>query len=178
MIAAVLVALIVRDLPKTPLNLAGGQTTAGKPATFVLPKFKATVLFFIATDCPIANRYAPEIARIVRTYQGKGVQAYRVYVTKDSKAVTRHGNEFKLNMPAVLDPARKLILATGVRVTPEVAVLDPRGVLVYRGRIDDQNVDHGAIRKDYRRDLRVALDEILSGKPVSMPEAAAIGCFL
>lgn len=178
MISAVLVALIMPDLPKLPIKLAGGLTTAGKPAVIPFAKGKATVLFFIAFDCPIANRYAPEIARIGNGYEVKGVRSYRVYVTKDAKQVLNHGKEFQLSMPAILDPSRKLVAATGVKVTPEVAVIDAKGVMVYRGRIDNQNIEHGSIRKDYRRDLRMALDEVLAGKAVTLPEAAAIGCYL
>ena len=178
MISAILVAIIAKDLPTKPINLVGAITTKGKPAWFSVAKSKATVFFFIATDCPIANRYAPEISRIAKSYALKGVLLYRVYVTAKPTEVVRHGQEFKLNFPAVLDSRRKLVQATGVKVTPEVAVLNSAGILVYRGRIDNQNIEHGSIRKDYRRDLRVALDEVLAGKPVSQPEAAAIGCFL
>ncbi len=178
MISAVLVALSVYDLPKVPVNLVGGLSTARKPVVFALSKSKATVLFFIATDCPIANRYAPEISRIAKSYTSKGVACYRVYVTASAKDAVRHGKEFRLNFPAALDSGRKLVKATGVKVTPEAAVINSKGFLVYRGRIDDQNIDHGSIRKDYRRDLRIALDEVLAGKPISQPEAAAIGCYL
>ena len=178
MISVLLVAIIAKDLPTKPTNLVGGLTTKGKPAMFSVANSKATVLFFIATDCPIANRYAPEISRIAQSYAPKGVTSYRVYVTAKAKDVVLHGKEFKLNFPAVLDSGRKLVKATGVKVTPEVALINAKGVMVYRGRIDDQNIEHGSIRKDYRRDLRVALDELLAGKPVSQPEAAAIGCFL
>ncbi len=178
MISVVLCAMMAKDLPTSPINLRGGLTTSGKPAVFSMAKSKATVLIFIATDCPIANRYAPEISRISRAYANKGMSFYRVYVTKSAKNVLQHGREFKLILPPILDPNRALVKSTGVRVTPEVAVMNSKGILVYRGRIDDQNVEHGVIRRDYRRDLRKALDEVLAGKPVSMPEATAIGCYL
>ncbi len=178
MISALLVALMAKDLPTAPISLVGGLTLSGKPAVISSAQSKATVLFFIATDCPIANRYAPEISQIAKTYASKGVACYRVYVTASAKDAIRHGKEFRLNFPTVLDSGRKLVKATGVKVTPEAAVINSKGILVYRGRIDDQNIDHGSIRKDYRRDLRIALDEVLAGKPVSQPEAAAIGCYL
>jgi hypothetical protein len=108
------------------------------------------------------------------------VKAYRVYVAEKglAKDIRKHGKEFHLSMPALLDPNRALVKETGVKVTPEVAVINSFGMLVYRGRIDDQNVEHGVQRNDYRRDLRIALDEVLAGKPVSVPQTIAIGCFL
>lgn len=178
MISAILVAMMARDLPKAPLKLVGGVATNGTPVNFAPGKSKATVLFFIATDCPIANRYAPEIARIDKAYSAKGVKTYRIYTTKDAKAIIQHGNEYSLSMTAVLDSNRSLMAATGAKISPEAIVLNQKGVLVYRGRIDDQNVEHGVVRKGYRRDLRVALDELLAGKPISQPEMTAIGCYL
>jgi thiol-disulfide isomerase/thioredoxin len=178
MISAVLIGLLVRDLPTGPLNLLGGVGINGKPISIDWSKSKATVLFFIATDCPIANRYAPEIARIAKAYGSKGVQSYRVYVSGKAKEIATHGKEYSLNMPAILDTRRKLVTSTGVKVSPEAVVLNSQGIVVYRGRIDDQNIDHGSIRKDFRRDLRVALDETLAGKSVSVREATAIGCYL
>lgn len=138
------------------------------------------MLLFIAHECPIANRYAPEIARIQKEYSSKGVDFYRVYVMplKEASIAKAHGEEYKLPFDALLDPNRKLVDAVNATVTPEAAVVGPKGTLLYRGRIDDQNIEHGKIREGYRRDLRVALDEILAGKPVSVKETPAIGCFL
>src|SRR5215211_7413394 len=39
----------------------------------------ATVLLFIAIDCPIANAYAPEIARLVSDYKDAGVRFFAVH---------------------------------------------------------------------------------------------------
>lgn len=178
MISAILVAMMARDLPKVPLKLVGGVATDGTPVIFAPDKSKATVLFFIATDCPIANRYAPEIARINQLYSAKGVKTYRIYVSKNYKTIIQHGKEYGLSMTAVIDTNRKLVTSTGAKITPEAIVLNPNGVLVYRGRIDDQNVEHGVVRKGYRRDLRIALNELLAGKPISEPEMTAIGCYL
>src|SRR5438128_1061080 len=46
---------------------------------------KATLLFFIAHDCPISNGYAPEMARICKAYEARGVTTYVVYVERDIK---------------------------------------------------------------------------------------------
>ena len=38
-----------------------------------------TVLVFTRTDCPIANRYAPELRRLSERYAGRGVRFWLVY---------------------------------------------------------------------------------------------------
>jgi hypothetical protein len=67
--------------------------------------------------------------------------------------------------------------ACGVSVVPSVAVIDPAGRAVYRGRIDDRFVQIGRERAAAnRRDLREALEEVLAGRPVSVAQTPAVGC--
>ena len=64
----------------------------------------------------------------------------------------------------------------GATRTPEVFVLDDKRVVRYHGRIDDQYLVGAQRDKPSRRDLAVALDELLAGKPVSQPTTAFTGC--
>ena len=51
--------------------------------------------------------------------------------------------------------------------------------LLYRGRIDDRVADFGKRRVEpTRRDLRLALDDILAGKPVQTRLTKAVGCYI
>jgi hypothetical protein len=66
-----------------------------------------------------------------------------------------------------------------VTVTPEVAILDAAGTLLYRGRIDDRYISFGKDRPQPTvRDLERSLDAVLAGKPVPVKETRAIGCIL
>ncbi|MCX8010798.1 MAG: thioredoxin family protein, partial [Ignavibacteria bacterium] len=60
----------------------------------------------------------------------------------------------------------------GAAVTPEIFVLNGNLELLYHGRIDDNR----KASKVEVNDLRNALDEILSGKPVSVQSTKAFGC--
>lgn len=146
-----------------------------------VPKAKATVLIFVATECPIANRYSPEIARIDAEYSPRGVRMIRVYPDgQTSKSqIVKHSSEYGLTSPAVRDPKHLWVKLVGATVTPEAVVISPESTLLYRGRIDDRNVEHGRIvDSGFRRDLRIALDETLAGKPVAVKVTPAIGCFI
>lgn len=166
--------------PMEPISLKGTIQMSGRLLASEPVSKRGTVLIFVATECPIANRYAPEIKRITSEYNSKGFTIIRVYMEpfENANLVIKHTKDFGYIMPALLDPEKKLVRATGVRVTPEIAVLNTSGLLVYRGRIDDQNIEHGKIRSNYRRDLRIALNEILAGKAVSVRSTAAVGCFI
>lgn len=170
----------VGELPQGAIALQGGLTLAGKPFTLAPKPGALRVLVYLGVECPIANRYAPEIERICQTYGKQGVQFWRVYVEPISykSQIVQHGKEYGFSAPALLDPNKQMVKQLGVRVTPEVVVLDGENRMRYRGRIDDRNVEHGKERKDYRRDLRIALDELLAKKPVSLPSTAATGCYI
>jgi hypothetical protein len=140
---------------------------------------KATVLFFLTTECPIGNRYAPEISRIVGDYQLQGFVFHAVYAHETSAEITEYQREHKLSLGALLDPELKLATLTGATVTPEVCILSPDGEILYRGRIDDRAVKFGTVRLEPRvRDLRLALDAVLAGKPVAEKFTRAIGCYI
>jgi hypothetical protein len=142
---------------------------------------KATVLFFVMHDCPLANTCAPEISRIAEEYAPRGVRSFVVYVEESlsARAARKHAREYGFGCPALLDRAQQLVKFTGATVSPEVAVLGPDNRLLYRGRIDDRLVEFGKRRvTPTRRDLREALDEILAGQPVSTPITKARGCYL
>ncbi|MEO8679888.1 MAG: redoxin family protein [Vicinamibacterales bacterium] len=145
------------------------------------PGVVANVLVFTTTDCPISNRYAPEITRLADAFRGRGVRFSLVYpVPTDSVAlIKQHLSAFAYRLPAVRDTGQELVKLTGVSVTPEVAVLDARGRLVYRGRIDDRWVDFGRDRPaPTTHDLEDALDAVAGGRPVAVTETRAVGCFL
>jgi thiol-disulfide isomerase/thioredoxin len=140
---------------------------------------KLTVFVFMAPECPLSNRAVPELNRLAKEYGEKGVAFYGVSADPaySAEVVRKHDEEFGLVFPTLLDPGLVLVHHAGARVTPEVAVVAPDGAVLYVGRIDDRAVEFGKVRtQPKRQDLRAALDEALSGKPVSQPVLRSIGC--
>jgi hypothetical protein len=81
-------------------------------------------------------------------------------------------------VPALRDPQHRLVAHSGARITPEAAVY-LKGELRYLGRIDDRFPDFGKARAEpSRRDLQLAVDALLAGRPVEVERTEAIGCFL
>jgi hypothetical protein len=167
---------------ESPVPGGGLEDLAGaKVSPFATPNAKALVFLFLNVDCPISNRYAPEVRRLRDKFAAQPVVWRLVYPGTDATAesVRKHIREFALPGDALRDPQLRFTKAARVQVTPEAAVFLPDGQLVYHGRIDDQFVDLGVKRPaPNRRDLQEALDEILAGKPVSHPETKAVGCLI
>jgi hypothetical protein len=137
-----------------------------------------TALVFVATTCPVSNRYAPEVQRIADAFTPRGVAFYLVYPKDESADAERaHVREYGYRFPALRDPAHELVAAGGVQVTPEVAVFAPPRRLVYSGRIDDRQVSYGTFRPEpTRRDFERALEAALANGTADVPSARAIGC--
>jgi hypothetical protein len=138
-----------------------------------------TVYVFTTTDCPISNRYAPEIQRLAAKFatRVKFVLVYPV-PTDTPQMIDAHRAKFGYQLPFVRDLKQQLVKQTGVTVTPEVAVMRG-GRRLYRGRIDDRYIEFGRDRPvPTTHDLEDALEAILAGRPVAQPETRAVGCIL
>jgi len=140
---------------------------------------RATVLIFVLHDCPVCNRYAPEMNRIARDYRKQAVECFVVYEERDltRAQALRHAGAYGLRMGLLYDPAHALARRVGAAAAPEAVLLAPDGSAVYRGRIDDTFRHFGmAAPQPSSRDLRDALDTFLSGKPILTARTPVIGC--
>ena len=170
MIALPLLAVLIQSLGGVSVDALEAPADA-----------KAIIYLFTSVDCPISNRYAPEIRRLVDAFAPKGVAFRLVYPSRaeEPAAIREHMAAFgHEGLEAFRDPASALVRFTGATITPEAAVI-VGGKVVYRGRIDDRYVDLGTERPaPTTHDLADALAAVLSGRPVPQPTTQAIGCFI
>jgi hypothetical protein len=160
-----------------------GTDLNGHPVEQIAPPgTKAVVLFFVASDCPISNRYIPEIERLDHEFAPQGVHFWWVYPNPgDTTAVVRrHAEQFDLHADAVLDTEQRLTRMAHATITPEVAVFisTAEGLReVYRGRIDNRYVALGRERQAAtRHDLEMAIRAVLANRTVPKPDGPAVGC--
>ncbi len=141
---------------------------------------KVVVLIFVRTDCPISNRYAPTIQRLSTEYAGKAT-FWLVYPDKSESAaaIQRHLREYGYSLSALRDPQHSLVKLGEAQVTPEAAVFDEGGVLVYHGRIDNWYKDFGHPRSGpSTHELDDAIQSALKGKKPDVASASGIGCYI
>ena len=137
-----------------------------------------TAFVFLSLECPICNRSIPDLGTLAARYTDQ-VRFFAVNPEPSATAeqVKRHDRDYQLGFVTLLDPQQVLAKALGATTTPTVVVVSKDHQVLYRGRIDDRVVELGKTRSRPRReDLRVAIDEALAGKQVSVPETAPIGC--
>ncbi len=142
---------------------------------------RARVFLFVRTDCPITNRYAPELQRIAKEFQSRGAEFWLVYpdASVTRQAIADHVAQYGFPGTPLRDPKHELVTRAHATVAPEAAVFNAAGRLMYHGRIDDRYVDIGKARAAARtHDLENAIAAVLAGKPVAQPETRAVGCSL
>jgi len=160
-----------------------GTDLQGQPVDHLAPSgSKAVVLFFAASDCPISNRYIPEIERLQRAYGSDGVRFLWVYPNPtDTAAVVRaHDRQFDITADTILDTSQRLTALAHATITPEVAILLPAASgwrEVYRGRIDDRYISLGQERPHaMKHDLELAIRAVVADQHVPPPGGPTVGC--
>ena len=141
---------------------------------------KVVVLVFVRRDCPVSGRYAPTIQQISAQYQ-KQAHLYLVFPDKadSSEAIRNYLHDFRYSIPALHDPAHVLVKLGHVQVTPEAAVFNAKGALVYHGRIDDLYQSFGRARSaPTSHELEDAILAALAHRSPSIAEAAGVGCYI
>lgn len=153
----------------------------GKPVTLESLRGKVTVIEFWSLD-PMTAGWDAKTAKIVEEYGKKGVAVLLVDEAKgDVDAgdkpygrISEHAQKAALSCPIAIDKSGALAERLGATATGEVCVLDAKGVLQYRGAIDDDaKGDKGDKRTPY---LKNALDAVLAGKapsPTTTPPSGA-----
>ena len=168
-----------------PTALAVAVSVPGLDGTDVRPLapaagVEANVLLFVMTDCPISNRYAPEVRRLHDEFAG-AVRFWMVYVDahRPPDELREHRASFGYPFAALRDVDGALAALAGATVTPEAAVFDAARRLVYRGRIDDRYVSFGVARRAPRtRDLHDRLRRLAAGESLAFSQTQAVGCYI
>jgi len=147
---------------------------------------KYVVLEWFNSECPFVQKHyeSGNMQSLQARYTQKGVVWLGVNSTSP-----RHSNfrdpvrsqailkDWKSAPTAfVLDPDGKVGKQYGARTTPHMYVIDPKGMLVYVGGIDDKPSTSQRDIPTAKNLVAAALDESLGGKPVGTPSAMPYGC--
>lgn len=141
---------------------------------------KIVVVVFLGCDCPLVKLYANRLGEMSRKYARQGV----VFVGINANAheslndISRYVRLHALPFPILKDVGNQVADRLGAGYTPEVVLLDRDHVIRYRGRIDDQYTPTVHRAAPTRGDLLMALEELVSGKPVTVDVTEPSGCII
>jgi len=141
------------------------------------------VVTFLGTECPLARLYVPRLVELREEFADRSVVFLGIVSNRqDSIAEISHfARANHVRFPMLKDPGNRVADLFHARRTPEAFVLDRDRVIRYRGRIDNQygfQKDGRSFQrnKPTRRDLALAIEAVLSGNEVSVPETVSPGC--
>jgi peroxiredoxin len=141
----------------------------------------ALLVIFMCNHCPYVIHVAPELARLAKEYQGRGVAVVGINANDagshpaDSPEQMVHEVENRgYTFPYLYDETQEVAKAYRAACTPDFYVFDKNQRLTYRGQMDSSRPNSG--KPLTGEDLRAALDATLAGKPVSSDQKPSIGC--
>jgi len=142
---------------------------------------KATVVMFICNHCPYVVHVNDEIVRLANDYIPKGVSFVAIssndvenYPDDGPEMMKTVAEKLKYPFPYLYDESQNVARAFDAACTPDFYVFDKKLKLEYRGRLDDSRPRSGTPLTG--RDLRAALDAILSGQSVTKKQYPSAGC--
>lgn len=141
---------------------------------------KLVVVAFLGTECPLAKLYSTRLQQITEAYPRDQVSIIAVNsnlqdnLTEIAAFVRRQG----LSYPVLKDKGAQTADLFGAERTPQVFLLDASRTIRYQGRVDDQYVIGIQRDRPSREDLKLAIEELLANKPVSVPATPALGCLI
>ena len=140
---------------------------------------KALIIVFSCNHCPYVQAYEERIKQIQKDYV-KDLQVVAINANEDLnypedsfEEMKKRSAERQFNFPYLRDETQQIAKAYGATHTPEIFLFDKERKLVFYGKIDDNWQDEKDVRAKY---LRNAIEELLAGKTISVPETFTIGC--
>lgn len=142
---------------------------------------KAVLVMFICRHCPFVKHVQQELGRLGKDYAGKplGIVAISsndatAYPEDAPESLREMASELGFNFPFCYDESQEVARAYSAACTPDFFLFDQNRRLAYRGQLDDSRPGNG--KPVTGRDLRAAIDALLSSRTVDPDQKPSIGC--
>ena len=142
---------------------------------------KAVLVMFICRHCPYVQHVKAELTRLGKDYQSKDVAIIAIsandadnYPDDGPASLKEMAIEEGFAFPLLYDESQKVAQAYKALCTPDLFLYDKDLKLAYRGQIDDSRP--GNDKPVTGKDIRAAIDAVLSGKPATANQRPSSGC--
>ena len=149
--------------------------TAGNSHSLSSYPGKVLVLALWSFKCPVSLAYDDRLAALQKKYHDQGVVVLAVASNANESAAEIERNVRNLNLPiaVLLDQDGTIAQNLGATHTPSIFILDRGSIVRYQGALDNNKRAGESGRIAYAEE---ALDAILAGRAVALPETRAFGC--
>lgn len=170
--------MVPLETPAPDFKLPGTDGTIYTLSSF--ENAKALVVIFMCNHCPYVKAVLQRLIDLQNELGAKGTQIVGInsndavrYPDDSMEAMKQCVAEKKISFPYLFDETQEIAKAYDAVCTPDIYVYGPDRTLLYRGRIDDNWQEPENINQ---RDLRDAIEAILSDKEVASEQIASMGC--
>lgn len=143
------------------------------------------LVMFICVHCPYVKHVEEELARVGHDYGGKiGIVAISsndvaAYPQDSPEEMRKQAERLDFHFPYLYDATQEVAREYDAACTPDLFLFDREMKLAYRGQLDDSRPRRGDYGNDIPvtgKDLRAAIDAVLTGKRPDPNQRFAVGC--
>jgi peroxiredoxin len=141
---------------------------------------EALLVMFICKHCPYVIHVRAELARLGRNYADSDLGIVAIssndpatYPDDSPAGLKQMAEDAGFDFPVLFDETQDIARAYDAVCTPDFFLFDRERRLVYRGQLDDSRPNRGAADG---RDLRLAIEALLTGKTVNPDQKPSSGC--
>lgn len=137
------------------------------------------IVIFSCNHCPYVQAYEDRIIEIQNDYKDVlsivaiSSNETENYPEDSFEKMKERAEKKNFNFPYLFDETQEVAKEFGATHTPEIFLFDEERKLAFHGKIDDNWQDPKSVKSKY---LRNAIEELIAGKKVSVPETFTIGC--
>lgn len=160
--------------------------TRGERRTLADLRGKTVVLEWLNHECPFVRKHydSGNMQRLQDKHTARGVVWLSIVSSAPGKqgwVTPEQANDLTARKGAkptavLLDPEGTVGRLYGAKTTPHMFVVDPRGVVVYAGAIDDKPSTDPDDIPGARNHVDAALEDLAAGRPVATPATTPYGC--
>jgi peroxiredoxin len=144
---------------------------------------KGTLIMFICNHCPYVIHVMPELIKIAQDFIPKGIAVVAIssndivaYPQDGPEKMKEFSEEWNFNFPYLFDESQEVAKAYDAACTPDFYLFDQNLKLAYRGRLDESRPRVENPKPLTGKDLRGALNALLSGQSMSEIQFPSMGC--
>jgi hypothetical protein len=160
--------------------------TEGAKHTLAQHRGKFVVLEWVNHGCPFVKKHydSGNMQALQKETATKGVVWFSICSSAKGKQGHFPPAEWNkiisekgmASAAVLLDETGRVGKAYGAKTTPHMYVINPQGVLIYKGAIDDRPTTNSADVNGAKNYVRAALEQAMTGQPVTTASTQAYGC--
>ncbi len=136
-----------------------------------------TAIVFLATDCPISQKYIGELKHIDSLFHTKISIKGVVPGNVKQEEINQFISEYQINFPVVTDADYKLVKKYHATITPEVFLINDLNHIYYQGAIDNWFFDLGKYRQHITEHYLIdAINAVQQGQSPVVKKTESVGC--